>query len=96
MVSKIISQDPSVVVQEKNDRVQALGSMTRSKYKRHFSPASILDSCINVPATRLERRWKTAQSNRIHGYLAHFGKNHHRPLLGNKNVRTLTEKKLDW
>ena len=65
------------------------------KNKRHSSPASLLGSSTNGPATRLERWSKTAQSNCTQGYVAHFRKNHHRLLLGNWNVLTLTKKELE-
>ena len=48
-----------------------------------------------MAAARLERQSKTAQSNRIQGYVAHFWKSHQRLLLGNWNVLTLTEKELE-
>ena len=67
---------------------------THSKRKRHFPPGSLLGSSTNVPATRLERRLRIAQSNRTQGYIAHFRKNYHRLLLGYWNVFTLTGKEL--
>ena len=48
-----------------------------------------------MPAARLERQSRTEQSNRTQIYDAHFRKNHHRLLLGNWNVLTLTEKELE-
>ena len=72
MVPKIITHAAVVIVQNKNDQVQVLGRGARSKSKRHFPPASILGSSINVPATRLERQLRTLQSNRTQGYVVHF------------------------
>ena len=71
-----------------------LGRGSRSKIKRHSPPVSLLGSSTNVPATRLERRSRTAQSNRTQVYVARFWKNHQRLLLGNWNVSTLTENEL--
>ena len=48
-----------------------------------------------MPTRRLKRRSRTAQSNRTLGYIAHFWKNHHRLLLGRRNVLTLTGKELE-
>ena len=48
-----------------------------------------------MPATRLERRSRTARSNRTPGYIAHFRKNHLRLLLGNGNVLIFTGKELE-
>ena len=95
MVPKIIAHAVSVVAENKMDRVQALGRGTRLKSKRHSPPASLLGSSTKVPATRLERRTRTAQSNRTEGYVAHFRKNHRILLLGNWNVLTLTGKELE-
>ena len=47
-----------------------------------------------MPATRLKKRSRTAQSNRTRGYVAHFRKNHYKLLLGYWNVFTHTEKEL--
>ena len=47
-----------------------------------------------MPATRLEKRSRTAQNNRTQGYVAHFQKNHHRLLLDNWNILTLSGKEL--
>ena len=67
---------------------------TRSKSKRHSPPTSLLGCFTNVPATRLERWQRIAQNNRTLGYVAHSWKNHHRLLLENWNVLTLTRKEL--
>ena len=80
MVPKIITHAASVVSQNKKHRVRVLGRETRLKGKRYFPPASLSVSSTNVPATRLERRSRTTQSNRTHGYVAHFRKNDHRLL----------------
>ena len=80
MVPKIITHAAAVVSQNKKDGVLVLGRETLSKSKRHSPPTSFLGSSTNVPATRLERRSRTAQSNRTQGYVAHFRKNHHRLL----------------
>ena len=48
-----------------------------------------------MPATRLERRLRTAQGNRTQGYVANFRKNHYKLLPGNWNVFTLTGKELE-
>ena len=61
-----------------------------SKSKLYSPPASLLDSSTYVLATRLERRSRTAQSNRTQGYVAHF-----RLLLGNWNIFTLSGKELE-
>ena len=45
---------------------------------------------------RLERRWRTAQSNRAQAYVAHFRKKYHRLLLGNRNGFTLIGKELEF
>ena len=95
MVPKSISYAASVVAQNKKDRIRVLGRRTRSKSKRHSPPAILLCSSTSVLTTRLERRSRTAQSNRTQGYVAHFRKNHHRLLLGNRNVFTLTGKELE-
>ena len=85
MVPKIISYAASVVAQYKKNRVRALDRGTRLKSKRHSLPASLLRNPTNVLATRLERRSRTAQSNRTQSYVAHC----------NWNVLTLTRKELD-
>ena len=85
-----------VVAQNKKDCVRVLGRGTRWKSKRQSPQASLLGSSTNVPATRLKKRSRTAQSNCIQGcYVAHFRKNHHRQLLDNWNVLTLSGKKLE-
>ena len=94
MVPKIITHAASVVEQKKDQfRVLSRGACLKSK--RHSPPASLFGSSTNVPATRLERRSRTAQSNCTQGYVAHFRKNHHTLLLGNWNVFTLTENELE-
>ena len=70
MVPKIITHAASVVA-HKTDCVRVLGR-TRSNSKRHPPPPSLLGSSTNVPATGLEKRLRTAQSNRTQGYAAHF------------------------
>ena len=92
---KIITHAASVVAQNKKNSVRVLSKGTRSKSKRHSSPAKLSGSSTNVHATRLERRSRTAQSNRTQGCVAHFRKNHHRLLLCNWNVLTLTGKELE-
>ena len=94
MVPKIITHASLIIEQNKKDHVRVLGRGTRSKSKRHFPPTSLLGSSTNMPATRLERRSRTAQSNRTQGYVAHYRKNHQRLLLGYWNVLTLTGKEL--
>ena len=94
MVPKIITHAASVVAQNKKDRFRVLGKGTLSKSKRNSPPTSLLGSSTNAPAARLERQSRTALSNRTQIYVAHFRKNHHRLLLGNWNVLTLTEKEL--
>ena len=74
MVPKTITHAASVVARNKKDRVRVLGRGTRSKSKRHSLSASLLGNSTNVPATRLERRSRTAQSIRTQGYIAFFGK----------------------
>ena len=93
MVPKIITHAASVDAQNKKDRVRVLGRGTRSKSKRHSQPSSLLGSSTNVPATRLERRSRTAKSNRIQGYVVHFRKKRHILPLGNWNA---LNKKLFW
>ena len=95
MVSKFTTHAASVVEQNKKDRVRVFGRETRSKSKRDFPPASLLSSYTKLPATRLESRSRTAQSNHIQGYVTHFRKNCHRLLLGNWNVLNLTGKELE-
>ena len=95
MVLKIITYAASIVAQNKKDRVRVLGRGTRSKSKRHSPPTSFLGSSTSMPATCLERRSRTALSNRTQGYVEHFRKNHHRLLLGNWNILTLTGKELE-
>ena len=95
MVPKIITHTGSVVGQNKKDRVRVLGRGTRSKSKRHSPQTSLSGNSTNVPATRLESRSSTAQSNPTQGYVAHFRKKHHRLLLGNWNVLTLTGNQLE-
>ena len=94
MIPKIKTHASSVVAPNKKDRARVLGRGTRSKSKRHSPSASLLGSSTNVPTTRLERRSRTAPSNRTQGYIAHFRKNYHRLLLGIWNVLTLTEKRV--
>ena len=93
-VLKIETHAASVVVHTKKDCVQVLCRGTCSKSTQHSPPASLSGSSNNVSTTHLERRLKTAQSNCTQGYVAHFRKNHHRLLLGNWNVLTLTGKEL--
>ena len=94
MVLKIITHPASVVEQNKKNHVRVLGRGSRSKSKRHSPPASLSGNSTNVPATRLEKRSRTAQGNRNQSYVAHFWKNHHRLLLGTWNILTLTRKEL--
>ena len=95
MVPKITTHATLVVAQNKKDCVRVLRRETCSKSKRHSPPASLLDSSTNLPATRLERWSRTAQSNRTQDYVVHFRKNYHTLLLGNWNVLTLTGKELE-
>ena len=92
MVPKIIAHAASIVAQNKKDRARVPSRGTHSKSNRYFSPPSLAGSSTNVPATQS----RTAQSNRTQGYVALFRKNHHRLLLGNWNVLTLTGKELEF
>ena len=58
----------------KTDRVQVLDGVDHSKSKQYSPPASLSSSSNNLPATHLERRLKTTQSNRTQDYVAHFRK----------------------
>ena len=69
--------------------------LRRSKNKRQSPPTSPSGSSINVPATRLDRRMKAAQSTRTRDNVAHSRVNHHQLLLGNWNILTLTGKELE-
>ena len=95
MIPKIIINGASVIAQNKKDRIRVLSRGAGLKSMRHSRPASLLGSSINMPATRLEKRQRTAQSNHTQGYVAHLRKSHHRLLLGNSNVLTLRAKKLE-
>ena len=95
MVPKIITYAALVVAQIIKDGIRVLGKRTRLKSKRHSLRASLFGSSTIMPATRLERRSRTAPSNRTQGYFAHFWKNHRRLLLGNWNVLTLAGKELE-
>ena len=86
MVLKIITNVALVVAQNKKNHVQVLVRGAHSKSEQHSPPASLLDSSTKVPATRLERQLRIAQSNHTQGYVAHIWKNHHRLLLGNWDV----------
>ena len=86
MASKIITHPASVVAQNKKDCVRVLGRGARSKSKRRSTPASLSGNFTNVPATCLERRLRTAQSNYTQGYVPH--------VIGNWNVLTFTGK--EW
>ena len=48
-----------------------------------------------MPAIRLEKWSRTVQSNCIQGYVTRFWKNHHRLLLDNWNIFTLSGKELE-
>ena len=48
-----------------------------------------------MPATRLEKRSRTALSDRTQRSVSHFRKQHHRLQLGNRNVLTLTGKEIE-
>ena len=67
MISKIIIHAASIVVQNKKDRVQVLGSGAVDSLKSKL-PAILL----NESAARFERRSKTTQSNCTQSYAAHF------------------------
>ena len=94
MISKIITHATSVVAQNKKNRLRVLRRGTRSKSKRHSPPACLSGSSTNVTATSWKRWSRTTKSNRTQSYVAHFRKNHHRLLLGNGHVLTLTRKEL--
>ena len=69
-----VNDTASDVAQYKKVRVRVLGRGARSKSKRQSPPsASHTGSSTNVPATHLERRKGTAQSNCIQGNVAHHG-----------------------
>ena len=88
MVPKIITHAASIVAQKRNDHVQFIGREACSKEKRHSSAVSLSGSSINLPATSLKRRSRTAQSNFTQHNVAHFRKNRYRLLLGKWNVFT--------
>ena len=92
MIPKITTHAAAVVEQNRKDRIRVLSRGARLKSKRHSPPASFSGSFTNGPAIRLERRSKTAQSNRIQCYVAHFRK--HILLLVNWNVLIPTRKGL--
>ena len=86
----------SDVSQNKKVRVRVLGRGARSKNKRQSPPSSShLGSSTNVPATRLERRRGTAQSNLTQDNVAHSRHHYHKFHLGNWNVYTLTGKEVE-
>ena len=91
---KIITHTALVVAQNKKERVQVLGRGACLKSMPHSPPASLSGSSTNVPATRLERQSRRAQSNRTQGYVVYFRNNYHRLLLGSWNVLTLIGKEL--
>ena len=88
MVSKIVSQVESVFAQNKKnlDRVLGRGIISTSQPFRQLHQ--------RAPSS-LDRRSKTAKSNRTQGYVTHFRENHHGLLLGNWNFFTLTGKDLE-
>ena len=63
--------------------------------KQLIPPASLLSSSTYVHTARLERWSRTAQSNYTQSYVAHFWKIHHKLLLGNWNVLTITRRELE-
>ena len=91
-----VNDTASDVAQYKKVRVRVLGRGARSKSKRQSPPsASHTGSSTNVPATHLERRRGTAQSNRTQENVAPSRVNHHKLLFGNWNVFTLTGKEIE-
>ena len=95
MIPKITKHAASVVVQNKKDRVRVLGRGSRSKDKRHSPLASLSGSSSTVPAIRLGRRLRTAQTNCNQSYVAHFWKNHYRLLLSYTGMFTLLWKRVE-
>ena len=93
--AQIITHAAPAVAQNKKDVARVLGKGALSISKRHSLPANLSISSIYVTTTCLERQSRTAQSNCTQGYVVHFRKNHHRPLLGNCSVLTLTVKGLE-
>ena len=76
-------------------RRSSWGRKTRSKSKQYSPQASLSGNSTNVPLARLEKRSRTTQSNCTQSYLAHFRENHHKLLLGNRNVLTITNKVME-
>ena len=96
MALKIVSSHAaSIVAQIIKDGVRARGREARLKRKRHSSSASLTSGSTNVPVIFLEGQSGTAQSNRTQRNVEHFRKNHHRLLLGNWNIFTLTGKEFE-
>ena len=99
-VQRNVINAASDVSQNKKVRVRVLGRGARSKSKRRSPPSSsYFGNSINVPATRLERRRGTAQSNHTQDNVAHSRHHHHqrhnRLLFGNWNVFTLNGKEME-
>ena len=78
------------------DCVRVLGRGTRSKSKRHSPSAILLGRSTNMPATRLKRRTRTAQSKLTQGLLHTFGKTITDYCLASRMFSPLQEKGWNW